>query len=75
MHLVGTKRQDEETLLTDPLEMTDVLYSDDMAFPEGRPLELILPDLGDIVGKHHADSLVERDGFGRAYRLGASGSS
>jgi hypothetical protein len=68
MYLIGTKRQDKEMLLADALKMANILVSDDMALAEGRPFEFVLPDLGDIVGKHHADSLVERDGFGRARR-------
>ena len=57
MHIVGTQRKDEETLLADALKMANILTSDDMALPEGRPLELDLPDLGDVMGKYHTDSL------------------
>jgi hypothetical protein len=47
--------------------MANILMSDDMSLSESRPLELVFPDLGDIMGKHHADCFAYRD---RPYSAG-----
>ncbi len=51
VHLILCDLQDEEMFLAEPLEMADVLFSDDMAFSKGAALELSGPDLGDVMGE------------------------
>ncbi len=58
MHLVFSDLKHKEMLLAEPLEMTDVLFPDDVAFLECTSLKFAGPDLGNIMGKDRADGLL-----------------
>ncbi len=63
MQFVVSNLQHEKMLLAEPLEMTNVLFANDVAFFEGAALELAWPDLGYIMSEDRAYGLGYRNCF------------